>query len=90
VGENLSGVKNELIDSEDVAKNYADWTAEVTLRRNTYSVSDRGYPEVDVGDEVTFTSNFKNEVPTTLVQQKLSFNGAISGECQYVIGSERT
>lgn len=88
VGEDLSGVKNELIDSEDVAKSYADWTAEVTLRRNTYSVSDRGYPEVDVGDEVTFTSNFKNEVPTTLVQQKLSFNGAISGECQYVIGKE--
>ena len=88
VGQDLENVSNYLVDNLDDVKAYADWLAECTMRRSTYSVSDRGYPELDVGDSVTFTSNFKNEVPTTIIQQKLTYNGAIKGEGQYVIGSD--
>lgn len=88
IGQDLDNVSNYLVDNLDDVKAYADWLAECTLRRSTYSVSDRGYPELDVGDSVTFTSNFKNEVPTTIIQQKLTYNGAIKGEGQYVIGSD--
>ena len=86
VGEDLSGVSNALIDNQTDAVAYANWVAAVTLRRNTYSAPDRGYPELDVGDSVNFTSNFANETPVTMVQQKLTYNGAIKGECQYIIG----
>lgn len=86
VGEDLSGVSNTLIDNQTDAIAYANWVAAVTLRRNTYSAPDRGYPELDVGDSVNFTSNFANETPVTMVQQKLTYNGAIKGECQYIIG----
>ena len=86
VGEDLSGVSNALIDNQTDAIAYANWVAAVTLRRNTYSAPDRGYPELDVGDSVNFTSNFANETPVTMVQQKLTYNGAIKGECQYIIG----
>lgn len=86
VGEDLSGVSNTLIDNQTDAIAYANWVAAVTLRRNTYSAPDRGYPELDVGDSVNFASNFANETPVTMVQQKLTYNGAIKGECQYIIG----
>ena len=88
VGEDLSGVTNKLIDNQADAEAYADWVAEVTLRRNSYSAPDRGYPEVDVGDSVVFTSNFQNQIPVTVTKQKLTFNGAIKGECEYIIGNE--
>ena len=88
VGEDLSGVSNSLIDNQSDAIAYANWVASVNLRRNTYSASDRGYPELDVGDSVNFTSNFANETPVTMVQQKLTYSGAIKGECQYIIGGD--
>lgn len=88
VGEDLSDVSNELIDNIDDATDYLNWVASVNLRRNTYSAPDRGYPEVDVGDSITVTSNFANHVPATVVQQKLTFNGAISGEGKYIIGGD--
>ena len=86
VGEDLSGVSNSLIDNRDDAVAYANWVAAVTLRRNTYTAQDRGYPELDVGDTVSLTSNFANQTPVAMVQQKLSYNGSIKGECQYIIG----
>ncbi len=88
VGEDLSGVSNTLIDNQTDAIAYANWVADITLRRNTYSAPDRGYPELDVGDSIKFTSNFANETPVTMVQQKLTYNGTISGEGQYVIGGD--
>lgn len=86
VGEDLKNVSNTLVDNRSDAIDYTDWLAEVTLRRNSYTAPDRGYPELDVGDTITFTSNFQNEIPVTLTKQKLSYNGAISGEGEYIIG----
>lgn len=88
VGEDLSKVNNDLIDNRTDALAYMDWVAAVNLRRNTYSAPDRGYPEVDVGDTVIVTSNFANEIPATMVEQKLTYNGAISGEGKYIIGGD--
>ncbi len=86
VGEDLKGVSNPLIDNRADIIAYTDWMAAVTLRRNTYSAPDRGYPELDTGDTITFTSNFQNNIPVTLTKQKLTYNGAIKGESEYIIG----
>lgn len=90
VGEDLSPSANILVDSLANAKAYSDWLAEVTLRRNSYEVSDRGYPELDVGDYVNFTSNFYNDIAASIVKQQLSFSGAISGTTKLIIGSDDT
>lgn len=88
VGEDSDNISNTLIDNRADAIAYADWVAACTLRRNTYSAPDRGYPELDLGDSVNVTTNFANHIPATLVQQKLTYNGAIKGECQYIIGGD--
>lgn len=88
VGEDLSNITNVLLNSRADAVDYANWVAACTLRRNTYSAPDRGYPELDLGDSVNITTNFANQIPATLVQQKLTYSGAISGECQYIIGGD--
>lgn len=90
VGEDLKNVNNPLIDNRAHIMAYTDWIAENTLRRNTYSAPDRGYPAIDTGDTIRFTSNFLNDVPVTVTKQKLSYNGAIRGEGEYIIGSDTT
>ena len=85
VGEDLKMNPNVLVDNYTDLMEYTDWIADVTLRRSTYEVSDRGYPELDVGDYVDFTSNFSNNVSTTIVKQTTKYNGAISGNTKLVI-----
>lgn len=90
VGEDLKPSANPLIDNREDIIAYSDWLADVTLRRNTYEVQDRGYPELDTGDLVTFTSNFQNNIPASIVKQSLSYNGAISGNTKLIIGGDNT
>lgn len=86
VGEDLQVNENPLVDNDEYVEEYADWIARCTMRRNTYNAQDRGYPEIDTGDSITFTSNFNNDVPVTVVKQNISFNGAIRGSSAYIIG----
>lgn len=88
VGEDLAPSPNVLVDSLENATAYSDWLASVQYRRNTYTVTDRGYPEIDVGDAINFTSNFYNNIGVTVVQQQLGYNGAISGSTKMIIGGD--
>lgn len=85
VGEDLEGLTNELIDNAEDMAEYIDWTAEYAMRRTTYKSNDRGYPQLDCGDKVGYTSNFNNDVNATLVKQTLTYNGAIKGSGEFII-----
>lgn len=85
VGEDLEGLTNELIDNAEDMAEYIDWTAEYAMRRTTYKSNDRGYPQLDCGDKVGYTSNFNNDVEVTLVKQTLTYNGAIKGSGEFII-----
>ena len=85
VGEDLEGLTNELIDNAEDMAEYIDWTAEYAMRRTTYKSNDRGYPQLDCGDKVGYTSNFDNDVEVTLVKQTLTYNGAIKGSGEFII-----
>lgn len=85
VGEDLEGLTNELIDNAEDMVEYIDWTAEYAMRRTTYKSNDRGYPQLDCGDKVGYTSNFDNDVEVTLVKQTLTYNGAIKGSGEFII-----
>lgn len=89
LGEDLTSMDNSLIDSYENAQKYVDWLAECVQRRNKYTVSDRGWPELDTGDIVTFTSNFLSEIQVEVTKQEISYNGAISGDGEYIIKNER-
>ena len=84
VGENCP-VENPLITSRSHAEQYADWVAEFELRRNEYEVNDRGYPELDMGDNITIETAFTKETPVQVVSHKIDFNGAIRGTSKFVI-----
>lgn len=83
VGEDLE-ITNELISSYEHAKQYADWVAGCEERRIEYAITDRGYPELDLGDTVNVVSNFDNTVPATIMKKSLTFNGTISGSATYL------
>lgn len=85
VGEDLE-VSNQLITSYEWAAAYADWIAKEMARRNEYETTDRGYPEIDVGDNIKITTNFENETAVTVLKRRTEFNGGISGSGKYLIG----
>lgn len=85
VGEDLNTMDNELIDNYNMCVTYADWLAECVQRRNSYKSSDRGYPQLDVGDNITISTNFNTNVPVTITEQSIKYNGAISGNQAYII-----
>lgn len=83
VGEDLE-MTNELITSYAHAKQYADWVANCMERRIEYTVEDRGFPEIDLGDTLDFVTNFGNVIPVNVMKKTLKFNGAISGSGTYL------
>ena len=88
MGEDLDSLGNRLLTSFEMANAYADWIAAYEKRRNTYSASDRGYPEVDVGDNVGFVTGYENNINVTQVAQTITYNGTITGEGKYLICSQ--
>lgn len=86
VGEDLE-ISNPLISDLENAKAFADWVAKAMLRRNTYEVPDRGYPEIDVNDNISITTNNENIVDVTVLKRVTEFNGTINGQGKYLIGN---
>lgn len=84
VGDTLE-MSNSFITSEEHAQQYADWIAREMERRIEYTAEDRGYPELDVGDLIKFTTNFGNVVDTTVLTKEIKFNGAIRGSGVYLV-----
>lgn len=88
VGENLDSLENRLITDAINAEAFIDWVADVTQRRNTYAVKDRGYPELDVGDNIGFVTTYQSNINVTVLSQKITYNGAIQGSGKYLIQNE--
>lgn len=88
VGEDLTTMDNPLIDSYANMVPYCDWVAGVVMRRNSYEVPDRGYPEIDCMDTIHFTSNFLSDITVEVTATNVTFNGTISGDGKYIIVSE--
>lgn len=80
-------ISNDLIVSQTHAQSYIDWIALNLNRRNEYSTINRGYPELDITDNILFQGNFNENIPTTILSNKLKYNGSLSGETKLLIGS---
>lgn len=79
-------VENPLITDRTWALEYCDWIAAYEKRRNQYEVTDRGYPEIDMGDVIDVDTSFTDALKVTVVSHNINFSGAINGTSEYLIG----
>lgn len=78
IGEDLI-INNELIDTPEKAEQFCDAIADFYARRTDYEFSHRGYPQLDLLDDVTIQTNYTGNVDSTIYESSLDYNGVISG-----------
>lgn len=78
-------IENELITNRTHGIQYATWIGDYVNRRNEYTFDDRGFPELDCGDEVALDTLFNNGVGVTITGVELNYNGTISGKTKVLI-----
>lgn len=77
-------ISNELITSQQHVNDYANWIGVFEQRRNEYNTTDRGYPELDVGDVITADVPNTENLKATLLKHDITFNGAIRGSTKFL------
>jgi len=79
-------VDNVLITNRTYAIEYMTWISNVIQLRNFYKVSDRGYPELDMLDDILAQTGYSVDKEVVLIGNKITYNGALSSESEYVGG----
>jgi hypothetical protein len=77
-------ISNVLINTQQDAIAYSTWIGDVLQRRNEYSVSDRGYPALDILDVITADTLFSTGLQATLTKSKIKYNGGLSSELKFI------
>lgn len=75
-------VDNQLITYEGHCRLFNSWLASVLSRRNQYHFEERGFPEIDIADNVLIDTYYVAEGQATVVANKISFNGALKAETE--------
>lgn len=81
-------ISNELITNRKHALAYASWVGAYVNRRNEYTFTDRGYPELDSGDEITIETLYSKDVDAidvTLLSSEITYDGAITGKSKVLM-----
>lgn len=77
-------IENMLINTLTDAQNYSSWVADILKLRNSYSVEERGYPEIDMLDVVTTQSLFTEALEVIITGNNLTYNGALSAQTSFI------
>lgn len=80
-------ISNELIDSPEKCKSYCNMILDYYSRRNTYEFQNRGFPELDVGDNVGFETVDVENQSGIILEQTLTFDGTISSKTKLLSNS---
>jgi hypothetical protein len=83
-GEDKSALTNPLITDLTNAQNTAIWIADYFSKRNFLTTDYRGNPEVDAHDLVYMESQFEGLFPVRIMEHKIEFSGALSGNVKAV------
>ena len=75
-------VDNQLITYEGHCRLFNNWLASVLSRRNQYHFEERGFPEIDMADNVLIDTYYVAEGQATVVANKISYNGALKAETE--------
>ena len=73
-------IENELITDEFHGAQYAEWIGDYVSRRNEYEFAERGFPELDVGDNLTLNTLFTEDVEGTLLSNEITFDGTLKAK----------
>lgn len=86
-GTNLE-VHNPLIDNREWCIEYMAYIINSYIRRSSYDFSHRGYPKIDLMDEVGVQNNFGEIKQGIVVENSINYDGALEGTCK-IISNER-
>lgn len=84
-GENLS-VSNELINNYNDAVSYANFLIYWLSLRNEFSVDDRGYPALDIGDYINVQTYYSLLDRGFIVKNKLDYDGSLTSTTTFIKG----
>jgi len=80
---NLTGercpVENILLTNKAHTIAFADWIGAVVNRKNEYTIENRGFPELDIGDRMLMDTLYTTDYPVDILSSEITFNGAIKG-----------
>ena len=83
-GEDKDALTNPLITDLTNAQNTAIWIGDYFSKRNFLTTDYRGNPEIDAHDLVYMESQFEPLFPVRIMEHKIEFNGALSGNVKAV------
>lgn len=78
-------VKNQLISTEAHAHDFALWIADYASCSNQYDIEDRGFPELDMADNITFDTLLSKNLYGTVFYNEISYNGALKGKTKVLM-----
>lgn len=77
-------VYNILVNDELWLLQYINYLYRYYSRRVDYSMETRGYPQLDVLDKIELENNYNDMVNVTVLEQNLSYNGALKGSNKFL------
>lgn len=86
-GTNLS-IHNPLINSREWCLQYMAYMVGNYIRRSSYEIQSRGYPKLDLMDIVEVQNNFGEMKRGVIIENSLSYDGALEGKCK-IVSNER-
>lgn len=77
-------VYNSLINSEVWLIQWINYLYRYYSRRVDYTVDNRGYANIDVGDKINIENNYSDMVSVTVLEQNLDYNGSLKGSNKFL------
>ena len=77
-------VYNPLINNEIWLVEYINYLYRYYSRRVDYTVDNRGYANIDVGDKIDIENNYSDMVSVTVLEQNLDYNGSLKGQNKFL------
>ncbi len=72
--------KNSLITNDEMSVALAEHVKKYLQMRNTYDVTYRGNPELEVGDIIGLQTKYTDELDALVLVDEITFNGSLSGK----------
>lgn len=72
-------ITNQLVSSEDMAKELAEWLGTYYQNNYSYEVDYRGDPRLNAADVIKLEDEYVNNLQVSIYKSQLEFNGAFKG-----------
>lgn len=77
-------IEAPLVANRAHALDYIDWIGEFLTKRDLYSFEDRGFPEIDITDNVGINTAFTEDKRCFVQKIDIKYNGGLSGNVEVI------